>query len=277
MFVQLCASHVASWRRFHALCRQLNSIRAQTVKAPLLLSISTSPELGKDVRDALTKHTVDMIINIYWRDKQLSQFEHYALLATELSDENNTWCLFFDDDDFCHPKRVEWYMDAINNCESDTVFCCNGVMGIFSDSAIEMDLFQLTKNENTKPNSIGRGGDEYWMFATRLKYLKTFCDCVGNQILSSIACDLVWRNFLRITNCKFANASTWLYAKTMDNTFDHVSLNNDAIVKVALINWNNVKNKLALSIGIDYAFAMWRMRAHHSSYSNLISCFGSHT
>ena len=68
---------------------------------------------------------------------------------------------------------------------------------------------------------------EHWMFAAKTSILHAFCENVDSSVLANIGCDLVWRNFMRISDCKFATSPTWLYAKTMEvnGLFDHASLN----------------------------------------------------
>jgi hypothetical protein len=53
------------------------------------------------------------------------------------------------------------------------------------------------------------------------------------DVLKNIACDLVWRNLLRILDCKIVSTSTstWVYAKTMEDdmnlsSFGHASTSN---------------------------------------------------
>lgn len=219
MLIQLSASHISCKKRLDTLCRQLDSIRAQTIYAPFFLSISTIPELYTEASDRLEKYTD---INIHFRPDKLSQFEHYALLA-EFIDED-AWYIFCDDDDFCHPDRVKWYSENIELYNAyDTIFPVNGTMSIYKDGSLDMTLDDLFEYERKFPETVSHTAFEYWMFATRADIFKQFFEINKNNIKNKF-CDIFFRNFLKTTNCKFIKSDTWLYAKTMDISFDHVSL-----------------------------------------------------
>ena len=219
MLIQLSASHISCKKRLDTLCRQLDSIRAQTIYAPFFLSISTIPELYTEVRDRLEKYTD---INIHFRPDKLSQFEHYALLA-EFIDED-AWYIFCDDDDFCHPDRVKWYSENIELYNGyDTIFPVDGTMSVYTEGSLEMTLDDFLEYERKFPETVSHTAFEYWMFSTRACIFKQFFEINKNNIKNKF-CDICFRNFLRTTNSKFIKSDTWLYAKTMDISFDHVSI-----------------------------------------------------
>jgi len=136
--VQMCASHIVSTRRLRALVRMLRSIADQSVRAPMWLSVSCgAPEMQEEAAAALSAFD----INVRWRERAMSQFEHYALLASEVENEY-AWCILCDDDDYCHPNRVAWYKAAIESCDADAdaVLCSNGTLGAMFPGATELDL-----------------------------------------------------------------------------------------------------------------------------------------
>lgn len=220
MLIQLCASHISCKKRIDTLCRQLDSVLAQTIYIPFFLSISAISELYTEVRDRLEKYTTD--IHIHFRPDKLSQFEHYALLVEFLN--KDAWYIFCDDDDFCHPDRVKWYYENIELYNAyDTIFPVNGTMSVYKDGSLDMTLDDLFEHESKFPETISHTAFEYWMFATRADIFKQFFELNKNNIKNKF-CDICFRNFLRKTNCKFIKSDTWLYAKTMEISFDHVSI-----------------------------------------------------
>jgi hypothetical protein len=218
MLIQLCASHISCKKRIDTLCRQLDSILAQTIYAPFFLSISTIPELYTEVRSRLQKYTD---IHIYFRP-QLSQFEHYALLVDEI--EEDDWCIFCDDDDFCHPDRVKWYTEniALNQNNYRVIFPLNGTLSVYIEGSLDMNFIELLNHGENNPTKISHTAFEYWMFAAHADVLREFFELNKNNIKNKF-CDICFRNFLK-TNCKFIKSDTWLYAKTMDVSFDHASI-----------------------------------------------------
>jgi hypothetical protein len=226
MLVQLCASHIGSTRRLHALLRMLRSLADQSLRAPVWLSISTcasAPELREKAAAALSSFEV----TVRWRERAMSQFEHYALLVAEV-EEAWRWCIFCDDDDYCHPSRTAWYAAAAAaaaGCETDAILCSNGTLSAMLRGATELDLAGLEAHAAANPRCVGLGGSEHWMFAAKTCVLRAFCEGVPPTILESAGCDIVWRNLLRLSRCEVSESPTWLYAKTMEPDCDeHVSL-----------------------------------------------------
>lgn len=230
LLVQLCASHIGSTRRLRALVRMLRSLADQSVRAPVWLSISTcasAPELREKAAEALSVYAE---VTVRWRERAMSQFEHYALLASEV-EEAESWCILCDDDDYCHPSRAAWYAAAIKECKADAVLCSNGTLSAMFRGATELSLEGLEAHAAANPRCVGLGGSEHWMFAAKTGVLRAFCEGVPETVLESVGCDIVWRNLLRLSRCEVAESHTWLYAKTMephdddeDGTFGHASL-----------------------------------------------------
>jgi hypothetical protein len=260
--VQMCASHIVSKRRLRALVRMLHSIVDQSVRAPVWLSVSSVPELREEAAAALSAFDV----TVRWREREMSQFEHYASLASEVESEY-AWCILCDDDDYCHPNRVAWYMAAIYGCDADAdaVLCSNGTLGAMFPGATELGIEGLEDHAAANPRSVGLGGSEHWMFAARTGVLRAFCDtlsCVGPSVLKNVGCDLVWRNLLRLSRCKITTSPTWLYAKTMetDVTFGHASLSYDgALIQELCTAYYPLLQQIA---GIPPEVAKSRMEAH---------------
>ena len=241
IIIQLCASHISTVQRMRSLVRQLNSIKTNI--APVWLSISCEPDLLDSLLVSLEVFKETVTIRL--RERKLYQFQHYALLATEIP--STAWCLMCDDDDICHPYRVPWYCSQIND-EYESIFCSNGQVNLFIRGSTELDL-DSTNSHVLKRSNAG----EYWMFAARASMLQLFCALVRPKHLASVTCDLLWRNFLRLSKCKISESSTWLYAKTMesDSEFGHISLSTEYDIHTVELAWDALKPVLMKSMNLS--------------------------
>jgi hypothetical protein len=273
MLVQLCASHIGSIDRLNALIRMLHSIAEQSVSAPVYLSISTNAELREQVIESLK--TLSEIaktsdLTICWRDRTMSQFEHYALLATELQlQAKSVWCILCDDDDYCHPNRVAWYTKETEAAEAeknDVILCSNGILSANFQGATKANFKELDEHAIANPKAVGFGGNEHWMFAAKLQVLRTFCENIGPDVLANVGCDLVWRNFLRLSNCKIVSNDVWLYAKTMEGTFDHASLGKQYDADSISTLCTSLYHRMLCIGGISSFDAMNRMKTHRELF-----------
>ena len=269
--VQLCASHVDNGLRLRSLLRLLRSVVAQTVRVPMYLSVSCDPLIWKDAHTAIDVDQLqDYEITVRWRHNRMSQFEHYALLTSELGLKYE-WCILCDDDDYCHPNRVAWYMDAVISAE-DVVMCSDGSLNVHCIGATDLELDDLDTYAKENPDSLGRGGNEHWMYAARTRILRKFCNGIGMDVLKNVACDLVWRNLLRILDCKIVSTSTWVYAKTMVSSFGHASLSSDYGDDSIAAILNACGPLLIRIAGVSPSIAAERL-AYHSSYWQLAGSF----
>lgn len=91
------------------------------------------------------------------------------------------------------------------------------------------------------------------MFATRVSLLQMFCDLLSPIHLTLITCDLLWRNFLRLSKCYVSESPTWLYAKTMDVNpdFGHISLSAEYDIDSITLIWNALKPTIEKAMNIS--------------------------
>lgn len=182
MLVALCASHIDSDERLKALHRMLDSVSAQTY--PIELHISISGVDSVVTQDLRNKYKW---LHVYHRQEHLAQFEHYKLLSEEVLAE---WCMFTDDDDVWHERRVEKYLASIKETQNDVVACVAGRMhnGRMLDEPIE-----------------------YFEFAAKLAMFCQFFSRARPELLKLRGCDLIWRNVMRSLPCTLFITNTWLY------------------------------------------------------------------
>lgn len=212
----LCASHIDSERRCIAFQRSIESVKAayDAEKDTVMISASCSRGLEPCLHALLDTYAIaSASVRAYIQPTQLSQFQHYAQLAKEERDvPDDEWCMFFDDDDYSHPCRFNLYR-ALTMMEAPyiVVYYAGAQKSVCDCGAWEMPLETL--------NEVGftsEGGQEYFMFAVRMKIIRFFCKNVGDDILAMRECDLMFRSFLRCLPCmlKPNNEKRWLYAHT---------------------------------------------------------------
>jgi hypothetical protein len=222
----MCASHVDGPRRLRALGRALDSCGSQAV----LVSLSYSGLSEDVVRGFVNEKTSNVQFRV--RSTKMTQFQHYSLLCDEILlgyDDDNIWCVFFDDDDFQHPRRYEEYRRVVEAVDAEedvvSVFPTCSQLNVCHPFAWEFDMEGLTSYEIERREvdaecgnngRIGNGGQEYYMFAVRLKVLRDFCISFSH-LLDHVYVDLVYRNVVRCLPCRLfvPETTTWMYAKTM--------------------------------------------------------------
>lgn len=221
--IALCASHINCKERLHALQVMINSIKNQTFQISLYISISCDDELKINIDNIINLYKNELIHFIFHEGK-LSQFEHYFELCKYYDlNKNDIWCIFCDDDDFSHPLRSISYKNAINttNLNHQSVYFHEYELQVDSDiydlnESIDANynLNSLNKKLNDTSAKITEGGQDYFMFASRINVLYFFFQIFKKNILLNTGCDLIWRNLQRCLPCKIIKNtdSLWLYA-----------------------------------------------------------------
>lgn len=227
--IALCASHINCSYRIDSLYRQIESLLAQTIKFQHIYVSISGIDKVKDF-DGVTfiLHTT-----------QLSQFEHYSVLASHLINYSDEYCLLCDDDDFCNPKRNEVYLNNINT--HDVIFCKYGTLSLgIQDDKTPTDF---TIKELTKNGQISEYNREYFMFCTKIKYLIYFCH-IAKDILNINGCDLIWRNFMIFKCTHVFTPEHWLYEHSSWTKLDSNTVKLGLDLSEILVLWNTYKNKL---------------------------------
>jgi hypothetical protein len=227
--VGLCASHIDSGARLHSLGRMLESVDRQTLGIELHLSVSCGMTVDESAcKDALTLWTTQYkwLKALYRGARSISQFEHYALLQSEVADD--AWCLFTDDDDEWHANRAARYAQAIieegHNGHSDppvqeattelvvdavdVVACTAG--RLYYDGSLRTAL----RRSEWNPDNVMRPTVpcEYFEFSIRSTCFKRFFALAMPMELALRGCDLIFRNYLMSLPCMvFRAPEDWLY------------------------------------------------------------------
>lgn len=221
MMIALCASHIArdDLLRREYLMNMLQSVNSQTVPIHLYMSVSGLDDKTILELQDLYAPWLHLISRGDCEYSQLSQFQHYKLLCEELSEimSPDTWCMFTDDDDVWHERRVEVYLQNMG------AIIGTGTMhkdvGAIKGNVQNSDAFisnVVVCTDGRMHN--GRMCDEaieYFEFVTRLHVFHTFFSIATPDILCLRGCDLIWRNVLRssqgILMFKKPHDVEWLY------------------------------------------------------------------
>lgn len=271
--IALCASHINCKERLHSIQIMINSLLDQIEPVNIFISISCECEFKNDVENIINSYTnkYDIIKFIFHSQKQ-SQFEHYkSLLNLYINKNNETWCLFCDDDDFCNPYRSSFYkteiIKIITNQKHNSIvypkyqsiyFACSEVQNFCksdegynilesTDSQYHLSKIRALLDKNEA--KITDGGQDYFMFCCRIDVLKFFFEVVNNDILKDLGCDLVFRNLLRCLPCKIVNTNNdtnknnWLYAHTRNYALKPATL--DVDYDKIIQKWSNIKYDLS--------------------------------
>lgn len=227
MLVILCASHIpassAGGARLEALYWAVNSWSVQTVPVDLHLSISFEDTTGTVLRELKKLSDLHPRLKVHPSTSRLSQFEHYGRLATVLSDIPNLWCLFLDDDDIMHRRRVEVHQAAISEAiAASTDPACLAFVawpqGVTSAGSAEFNLSKFSEVQHEIDGlvaagkmivcSYGDGGseDEFHYYAVPLRILAAFAKAAFPALLKHRYADCF---FVRFLNRGIAAASQW--------------------------------------------------------------------
>jgi len=236
----------------------INSLINQVEPVNIYVSISCEEQFTQELLDIINFYTNNYeTIKIMFQTPKLSQFEHYKILSKiYIHDIQNTWCLFCDDDDFCHPLRSSFYLKEINSISIDSTyqsiyFVRNALQYNFKeyDSLEPTDsqyyynkLSSLVEKNEAKISDFGQ---EYFMFCCKFNVLKFFVEVIIDDILRILGCDLCFRNLLRCLPCKIINNDgKWLYAHRINYSLSPATLevDYDNIIKI----WDFIKYSLFL-------------------------------
>lgn len=220
--VVACASHVDSPARRACLLRQLHSLRAQTAPLRCFLSVSG---------DHAPASYPEGVVVCREDDGRLSQFEHYKRLVLGPLTRVR-WLMFVDDDDFCHPRRNQLYLEQIARAsECEHVYCRGAQLEVVGADAHRLRYEELEAVACSDRGRVTDGAREYYCFAVRVERMRSFLESIERVDPAApkySACDLLFRAYLSRLPCRVFEAQTWVYAKTMSpSVLDHASLELD--------------------------------------------------
>jgi hypothetical protein len=117
----------------------------------------------------------------------MTQFQHYAFLTQKVPVDS--WVLFFDDDDFSHPSRVPYYIDALCKKSPDVQVVQHPRVAIVKDDKnVNCRTLQYC---NARVVEVVQQSREYFTFCIPVKLLRLFCTALDEDTLCSPLCDLV--------------------------------------------------------------------------------------
>lgn len=272
--ISLCASHINCKERLHSIKVMINSLLDQIDPVNIFISISCEDEFKNDVENIINSYeSKHDILKFQFHSQKQSQFEHYKSLCDMFKHNNkDTWCLFCDDDDFCHPQRNSFYKTEINKIIANKnnismsypiyqsiYFTCSELQhyddnmpthessNILEPTDSQHNLSKITSLLDKNEAKINDGGQDYFMFCCRCSVLDFFFEIVNNDIIKDLGCDLVFRNLLRCLPCKKIEKDIicnnyWLYAHTRNNALKPATLDVD-YEEIKRI-WKNIRYDL---------------------------------
>jgi hypothetical protein len=155
-------------------------------------------------------------LHIYYQDKPLSQFEHFYFLAKLIEDPEDMFCLFCDDDDFSHYKRIYVYLNT-NDIGQQAMLLRKGLLLMQDHEHLTKHTFEKCEEMRRNGNAEIVDGLEYFMYCVRATQLLLFCqimyeyDCLNLNI-----CDILFGSVLFFSKQKKLNLTMknegWMYA-----------------------------------------------------------------
>lgn len=220
--VILCGSHINNFERLHNFQMMLDSVKAQYLKIPLFVSLSTIDELKTSVMNLISQYPK---FTFYTHLHKYSQFEHYAFLAKSLGQSQNVddiWCMFSDDDDISHPSRSLRYYNHIMYIFNTK----NTQIDVVANTSVSVKYLYSHKTPDEAITFYGKSS-EYIINACKLKILQEFCQKAGIPLLSHTGCDLAFAKWLKQKTRKEFHCRQWLYEYTLRQGGSHECVGKD--------------------------------------------------
>lgn len=181
--VCLIASHINCNERlihFRQLLRSINKQR-NTIDKNIIISLSYDTDIQIDSTIKLIEKYRFQLLNN--KTTKLSQFEHYnnIVVNAEISDPDNTWIIFSDDDDIWSDDRLHMYNILIPNVHSNKIV-----------TVIKTPSYQLTNSEIKKMTGNGNYVDR----CVRYTYVKFFFENINLKSLKNKFCDMFFSSLI---------------------------------------------------------------------------------
>lgn len=240
--IALCASHVDpnDYTRLEKLRNMLNSVSLQTVQIELYMSVTG---MDDQIVNELQARYAPWLHLTKRKEDKLSQFQHYNLLCNEISKlfDSSTWCMFTDDDDKWHVRRVESYLEHIEN------------NGSIQDNISNRSIV-VCRNGRMHNGHMLEQAIEYFEYVIKLYEFQDFFSILRSRpdMLRLRACDLIWRNAIIAFDCTRLHSISsfdkpcdvpWLYKQEtpkerIDEFYDYVDETLEAwkdYIKLAMV------------------------------------------
>jgi hypothetical protein len=216
----LLASAIREEGRLASLRRCLASLAAQTVPTRVYIAWHATSETlrakaSKELDDFAAASAVPPRL-LESRDGR-TQMQHLNIARQALTEDvrrehgkehdlGSTWCLFSDDDDISHPKRVSWYAEVVQSHvlprRVPGVLCSRVAMRNVEGRPSSARSRALTCSADV--DAALRDGDvivregfhEYWCYCVRLQAIAQFFDSTPPGLLAHRLADLRLRQWL---------------------------------------------------------------------------------
>jgi hypothetical protein len=261
------ASYITNKNRCNLLSCMIKSVLNQTIKIPIYISISSNEECHKDIKELETKYQHHNYVKIFLHNDKKSQFEHYSFLCGQISEilHSITWCMFCDDDDYCHPKRASNYYEMIKNTNRRDLAVQNNNVLLLQESVDTCDhsleyCLQSLKDRINNTNVCYNA--EYFTYCTRLSTVTLFCNIMKRHfLLHSPLCDVVLGSVLWNRSRLFCRENKWMYAYSIRSSKDRMSR------KYNLTYYNNTYDiKLFEDLARSFKISCWANNIPGYSY-----------
>lgn len=204
----LCASHLISQQRYLFLLYTIDNILKQSEPIDFYISIYTTSLLKLDF-------PIHPRLHIYYQNKPLSQFEHFYFLAKLIENPKDTFCLFCDDDDFSHYKRIYTYIHAID-IGQQAMLVRKGLLLMYDHEHLTKHTFEKCEEMRLNEKAEIVDGLEYFMYCVRTTQLLLFCQIMEQYgYLNLNICDILFGSVLFFSKQKKLNLTMkndWIYA-----------------------------------------------------------------
>ncbi len=211
----VCASHIACATRCRLLRGMIASVVAQTVPTRFVASVSFERDQAAAVLALKRDFQNDVDVEIVLQPRRLSQFQHLDYICRHAL-ARDAWCMFCDDDDFCHPDRCRQYARALRSADETDLWVWCGptlkVHGSIAFQSVGACERALAASCRARPAASCAWIKVFWTFCVRASALRRFCAAVDDAVLEDPTCDVLFRA-LMIDTCRVhVSAPHWLYA-----------------------------------------------------------------
>lgn len=187
-----CASHITSEMDFQHVIRMFESIRNQTYRTKLWISVSHAPNQDYNVTGNWLQEHVPAGTHLIRAKSKKSQFEHFNLLMSAYiakhdvtgsgGDMSNQWISFIDDDDTIGMGRMQQFSHLIRTST------------ILFDSMFLREAVEIQRPDSDDPEVAAT--PEYWDFCVTARLLRWWLHRAGPLVRQSQFADMFFNFFL---------------------------------------------------------------------------------
>ena len=185
----LCASHINSIERKEYFLNMIERWFNQNHKIELHISLSATDDINiLYTINNLPKY--DMLY-IYYQKEKLSQFNHYKCLLQSITNHDDPYVIFTNDNDLWHPDRSFYFFELITNYAQNMTY---GRIPYY----YENDSYIF--NNNGKIICQVPNPGEYIEYICKLNIFRNFVNNATDLILNHYLADMFFLHYLRTKN-----------------------------------------------------------------------------